>query len=402
MRRLLGFFVLGFLTITGFQIIFQISDGKIHLEGYLKEPFVVIMLLLFIAFSWWDYFIFEILSTRLTGLMLAFIFGTIEGLFNAIPFLTVFWIFTTLLLFGKEKEAYYLTLLGIPVAFFNSYMHPDAAAFIWGVFGLMIGYTENAIIEEMAEGDIDLATFYFFTLGPLGFIPYSLQEALGHLLYAKRENEKIYYPVAPALYTAFILPFYLVMIHYKELPVWMTGIIGSPNFWGRAMLLAFAAIFFGIVFSPEGMLKFVHYLTLILIGEGLAYKHLNNVLSENRLIIALITVFVILTFIELIFLSGKLHYHGYSTVNPYILRWVSLGLAIWGLAQLFPYFQGIASPDVLKDAGILEALLLTLYLILLKRDYGGLSAYDVVNGALGTALLSLTLAYFYPSLRTLI
>ncbi|MFA4646413.1 hypothetical protein P8X24_03965 [Pyrococcus kukulkanii] len=402
MRRVLGFFVLGFLTIVGFQIIFKISDGKIHLEGYLKDPFVVIMLILFIAFSWWDYFVFGILSTRLTGLMLAFIFGTIGGLFNAIPFLIVFWIFTTLLLFGREREAYYLTLLGIPIAFFNSYMHPDAAAFIWGVFGLMIGYTENAIIEKMAEGDIDLTTFYFFTLGPLGFIPYSFQESLGHLLYAKKEEDNIYYPVAPALYTAFILPFYLVIIHYKELPVWMTGIVGSPNFWGRAMLLAFAAIFFGIVLSPEGMLKFVHYLTLVLIGEGMAYKYLHNILSENKLVITLIAVFAILSFIELIFLSGELHYHGYSTVNPYILRWASLGLAIWGLAQLFPYFQELVSPDVLKNAGILEALLFTLYIILVKRDYGELPPYDIINGALGTALLSLTLAYFYPTLRALI
>ncbi len=209
-RRIIGFFILLLATLT------YIASTK-----DLTFAFAIGYVLL--LFAWTDYFSFIIYTYPAFGAIAGFLIGNLKGLLYGVPTGLAFVLFAALTSANKERAATVVFLLSIPIALVNSYLYPVSSPINWAFIGLMVGIIENAIVEEMAEGDVFIISLYFMTLGPLAFIPTALQAFTGRAFFEKRFNNGTAYPVGPAMFVIAVPLFMLVphLVNKNVLPEWL-------------------------------------------------------------------------------------------------------------------------------------------------------------------------------------
>ncbi len=164
--------------------------------------------------------------------IVGFFLGNLDGLLYAIPTGLVFLLFAALMSANREGLATLVFFASIPVAVINSQHYPVASPIAWALVGLMLGLIENAVIEEMAEGDIFIISLYFMALGPLAFIPLAFQSIAGRTFYKKQIDENRYgYPVGPAMFVVSVPLFMIVndLIDSRGLPDWLSTGLHTPS-----------------------------------------------------------------------------------------------------------------------------------------------------------------------------
>ncbi|ASJ09272.1 hypothetical protein A3L11_08535 [Thermococcus siculi] len=318
--------------------------------------FVQVLGLILLLFAWTDYMSLIIYPAFGMVALGAFFLGNLDGLFSSLPMLALFTLFAALLSTDRERWAFRVFLLSIPVAFISSYLWEESSPVSWAMVGLMLGYVENAVVEEMAEGDVYILALYFMALGPLGFIPFALQRPLGILLYSIETEEGILYPVGPGTFVVSvpILVTIKSLVSSGSLPGWLffAHQQGIPNstavLIGGAIGLYIATHYFLDVESLLGAMAglSVGIITFVLIGLIALF------LGDHGHTIASIVLFIFAFFYSIgaaywaFDAFSKLHYHGGSSIDPMMMAFGSLAGAIalamlfmllsWGLFQSVP------------------------------------------------------------------
>ncbi|GAB6134928.1 hypothetical protein [Thermococcus prieurii] len=248
--RTVGFFVLLFASFTFLSFVGAVMSSGSDL------PFSAVVGLVLLLYAWTDYVYFAIDITYGLAILIGFLAADLEGVFYAIPMDILYLVFIYLMRRNSERLATLLFVLSVPLALVNSYLVPPSSAIAWMVVGLMAGIVENAVVEEMAEGDPIMIALYFMALGPLALVPFAFQNVTGRTLFAK-ENR---WPVGPAMFTVAVPLFKPILDQWdSKLPDWLLYVQyhGVPHS-SLGVLVGFLTLFWlGFhlirVLSNEGM-----------------------------------------------------------------------------------------------------------------------------------------------------
>lgn len=116
-NRFFGFIILSIATLVYF----------LKLEEVNSETVGILVFLILLGFAWTDYSKFIIRTSFGVATFLAFFGYVFESLFYAIPFFMIFLVYAYLLSIDKERKAFYLSMVSIPIAIVYSYLIPDAS-----------------------------------------------------------------------------------------------------------------------------------------------------------------------------------------------------------------------------------------------------------------------------------
>ncbi|NJE13339.1 hypothetical protein [Thermococcus sp. LS2] len=305
----------------------------------------------------------------------------------------LFIIFGIATLFNREKIAYWAFLASIPIAFINSYLEPHAIVPIWTLIGLMLGFTEHAIVEEMAEGDIYIISLYFALFGPFAFIPYAAQNVVGNLIYYRREA--MGWPVGPAMFVVAApvfallanakLPEFLVYAYHHSPP--------NPDLAGWVMI---GIIFLSIIVSEAFILS-------LLISIGLAtYVGAVVCMVYGEWIAGWVSLIVLVASLVILRAFGKLHIHNASSVAPEELFWGSSVISVvMSAVLLLSAIRVLQVNEVV--VGILTAVLMAVVGYWKVKKVGNAETwgwwftprYFLVNGVIAGFWIGLTLYKAY-------
>ncbi|ALM76257.1 hypothetical protein [Thermococcus barophilus] len=378
----------------GFLLIFASLISLLYGMEIQNESLLAVAGVLFI-FALTDY-VAMVIPVKLAQ---AGFFGVIALYFSYLGYaylvFPLFIIFGTATLFNRERIAYWAFLASVPLAFVNSYLEPHASVPIWTLIGLMLGFTEHAIVEEMAEGDIYIISLYFALLGPFAFIPYAAQNVVGSLLYYRKEAGG--WPVGPAMFVTAAPVF--ALITKAKLPEFLIYAYNhSPPNPNLATYVTFAIFFLSVIVSEAFILVLLVSFGLAAYTGMLAYFIWGEKAGETVTLVVLLGSLVILK------VKGKLHIQNASSVSPEELFWGSSAIAVIMTAfLLFSAVKAFSIHEVIS--GIITGTLLATvgYWKVKKAEMWGwwfTPRYFLINGAvtgfwIGVALYK---AYFFVSL----
>ena len=320
--------------VLGFIVLAIASLQFISFSGNIEMNFAIAIGLVLLLFAWTDYFRLIVLTPFAFAAMLGFFLGNLDGLLYAIPIGLVFLLFAALMSANREGLATLVFFASIPVAIINSRHYPVASPVAWALVGLMLGLIENAVIEEMAEGDIFIISLYFMALGPLAFIPLAFQLITGETLYKRQIDENRYaYPVGPAMFVVSVPLFMIVndLIDSRGLPDWLfyahfhgiahplLGIIGAavgyfilPGMMGefeKEGISTGGAIMGAVAGMVGGVVSMALVAELGMYVEKLGYENLATVLAFVALAALFFGGMAAFAFFS------RLHYEGRSSIN---------------------------------------------------------------------------------------
>ena len=347
--------------IFGFLILFLASIRFLGFMWDYELDFALAIAFVLLVFAWTDYSDLIIYTPLAFGAMVGFFLGNLKGMFYSIPTGLAFLVFAYLISSGREKEATLTFLASLPLALANSYFFPVSSPVDWSLVGLMVGLIENAVIEEMADGDIFIIALYFMVLGPFAFIPVAFQIFVGMIFYER----KLFfggsgYPVGPAMFVVSVPLFILFeqLTIPERLPAWLfyayfhgvtnpsLGILGAIV--GAALLpkilesAPFRDIDFvgGIMGATAGAIAAI--LTLAIFEMLMRHAGNSGNLSSALYLLSLVAT-IIAGLAGLIFFS-KVHYEGTSSINWALWTWgLNLGviaLSISILPEALSIFPG--------------------------------------------------------------
>ncbi|MEO2151105.1 MAG: hypothetical protein ABGW50_00380, partial [Thermococcus sp.] len=316
-----------------------------------------------LAFAWMDFAKLVIYVFLAFGAMAGFFLGNLEALLYATPVGMAYLLFAYLISRNREKLATAVFVLSIPLPIINSYFFPRASTVSWGLIGLMAGVIENAVIEEMAEGDVFIISLYFMALGPFAFIPLAFQTIIGLSLYER----DVGHPVGPAMFIVAV-PIFMLSSHLASthaLPEWL--FYGYYHGVTNGKLALIGALFgtvgipyllsedggYSLQKGPEitltggtmgaiagliaGLLTFVAVAFLGCYIYDMGYHNPGGIIVLGSILLA---------FIAGGFAWGefsKVHYEGRSSVNWYIWFWgmslVAVGLSLYLLPLAWETFR---------------------------------------------------------------
>ncbi len=355
-KKALGFIVLAVTSLT-FLELFDLDNGN----------FAVFIAYVLLIFAWMDYAKLVIYVFLAFGAIAGFFLGNLNGLFYGFPTGLAYLLFAYLLSTNRERLATRVFVLSIPLAIITARFFPISSTVIWGLIGLMAGAIENAVIEEMAEGDVFIIALYFMALGPFAFIPLALQTMTGIILFEKQYYDRSVYPVGPAMFVVsvpiFALLDYLASTH--SLPEWLFyGYYHGVTNPKLAVLGAFLGTF-GIPFllsseqdtgitidfevtvagatigAVAGLVAGLATLSALgVLGfyvDKLGYHNLAGVL----VLVALLGSFMVGGIVWVEF--SQLHYEGRSSINSYLWLWgieiASILLSLYLLRYAWGLFE---------------------------------------------------------------
>lgn len=360
-RELVGK-ALGFIVLAIASLQFLSFTDNIETNFAIAIGFVLLL------FAWTDYLHLIVLTPFAFAAIVGFFLGNLDGLLYAIPTGLVFLLFAALMSANREGLATLVFFASIPVAIINSQHYPIASPIGWALVGLMLGLIENAVIEEMAEGDIFIISLYFMALGPLAFIPLAFQLIPGETLYKRLIDENRYgYPVGPAMFVVSVPLFMIVndLISSKGLPEWLF----YAHFHGvKHPLLALVGAAVGYYILPgmvaelenegistggaimgavAGMVGGIVSMALVaelgMYVERLGYKHLATLLAFVALAALFFGGFGSFA------LFSRLHYEGRSSINRTLWFWwlslTAVALSVYFLptaVSVFPRAKPLA------------------------------------------------------------
>ncbi|NJF24398.1 hypothetical protein [Thermococcus sp. Bubb.Bath] len=371
------------------------SDSKVNMvEG------IGLVLLLF---AWTDFRDFVIFPIFAISAFIGFFVGNYGRIIYSFLVAIFFVAFSLLLGANKEKEATYVFLAALPVAVLSSYYMPGGSALDWSLIGLMLGYIENTVIEEMAEGDVYIIALYFMALGPLAFIPYGLQVITGTALY----SEEIRYPVGPAMFLP-ATPLFLwlpKLTSSRLIPSWLF----YPQVHGlthpsAAFAVALISIF--IVAGAEYYIKVSNLLAVIsgffafvvtLLASLTVFVLVNKLLTgkfsgEPSTWVALFIVFV--SFVvgaDVAMYSSNLHYEGKSSIDvtPFCL-----GALIFGIILTVLVLAAALDVKLLDRKAVIVSLLSSALMFILTKYTMGPSKGEPIDAVTGISLVGSIFAGF--------
>lgn len=345
--RAVGFFVLLLSSLTFLSLLLYV----INRNGL---PFSAAVGFVLLIYAWSDYRHFIINVTYGLAVLIGFLVADFEGLVYALPLGLTYLVFIYLMRKNRERLAAVLLAVSLPLALASSYLVPPSGLVAWTLVGLMAGIAENAIVEEMAEGDPIMIALYFMALGPLALIPFALQNITGRVLFAK----EIGWPVGPAMFTVSVPLFELVFGDASSrLPGWLIYVQNHGVPHGTAGILAgvfvlWSGLGIGIIktLADEGM-NFVEIVAgimtaavaflLALIGVGAAGYYLNSTGHTTASYAVLLAGFVLMAIVAVKAVRlPRFHYEKKSSISW--LRWtagiflladgLSIGLLfkVWG------------------------------------------------------------------------
>ncbi|QDA31658.1 hypothetical protein FH039_08685 [Thermococcus indicus] len=323
-------------------IIMAVASLWVILEPHFwRSPSTIFPVLVIAATAWSDYLNQAVPTKIIYAAFISMSIISFESFLHSYFLLPLFWAFTLALTSGKERIAYALTVIALPAAFISSRLWPASQTASWMLVGLMIGYTENVVMEDTAEGDIYLTALYFALLGPLAVIQYAARDAVGYAFFLKDSYGIRFYPVGAAM---FVL----------SVPVLKTGPVslGYPNDTLTALsaVVGLLALIYisrygqGAMLFSFFFLTFIVFLPLWAISGGIPL---------------LLPAFGIAMIAVRKTAGGFLHYHGFSTVTPGELRALIDGIAVF-----------LTIPYVLEHATLIVpviAITFSLWVLLLSR-----------------------------------
>ncbi|AIU70786.1 hypothetical protein TEU_10825 [Thermococcus eurythermalis] len=209
LKNAVGFVLLGTASLTFLEWADQFNDFT----------FALAIAYVLLAFAWMDFAKLVIYVFLAFGAIAGFFLGNLKALFYATPVGLAYLLFGVLMDSNREKLATAVFVLSIPLLIINSKFFPQASIVSWGLIGLMAGVIENAVIEEMAEGDVFIISLYFMALGPFAFIPLAFQFITGLSFYERDRG----YPVGPAMFIIAVPVFMLIyhLLSNNALPEWL-------------------------------------------------------------------------------------------------------------------------------------------------------------------------------------
>ncbi|NJE10073.1 hypothetical protein [Thermococcus sp. MAR1] len=354
--KALGFIVLTVTSLT-FLELFDLDNGN----------FAVFIAYVLLIFAWMDYFKLIIYVFLAFGAIAGFFLGNLDGLIYGFPTGLAYLLFAYLLSTNRERLATLVFVLSIPLAIITAKFFPISSTVIWGLIGLMAGAIENAVIEEMAEGDVFIIALYFMALGPFAFIPLALQAVTGITLFEKQYYDGSVYPVGPAMFVVSV-PLFALLNHLastNSLPEWLfygyyhgvtnpklavigafLGTFGIPFLLsleqGTGTTMDFEVTVAGATIGAVAGLV-AGLATLGALGvlgfyvDKLGYHNLAGVLA----LVALLGSFVVGGVVWVGF--SQLHYEGRSSINPYLWLWgieiASILLSLYLLRYAWGLFE---------------------------------------------------------------
>jgi len=369
--------------------------------------FAIAIFIVLMLFAWTDYFRFIILVSPGYAAMAGFFLGNLDGIVYAAPTGLIFLLFAYLMGSNREKAATLVFLLSIPVAVVNSRHYPLASPIAWAIVGLMAGLIENAVIEEMADGDVFIVALYFMALGPFAFIPLAFQNFIGLAFYSKQVERGYAYPVGPAMFVIAV-PIFILLEHFVSsngLPDWLlyAHFHGIPH-PRLAIISAFAGYFIIPLFSqsiPEiekesgeqltlpglvmgavaGLIGGITSMALVAMAgmyvEKLGYKNLATLLAFLALAAFLFGGLVAMAF------SLRLHYEGKSSIDPFLWFW-GLELAAIVLSLYLIPSAWRAFPDARTLAPAFGAIITLWSYVVMRKEM----SLDELSGPWKGALLT--------------
>ncbi|AFL96146.1 hypothetical protein CL1_1951 [Thermococcus cleftensis] len=361
LRRKVGFLV---LALTSWAFLAQTD-----IENATFATTVAFILLLF---AWTDYFSFVIYIAPAFGAIAGLFAGNFDGIYYGIPTGLAFVLFALLMSRNREKLATLVFLLTLPLAVVNAHLYPVSSAIVWTFIGLMVGLIENAVIEEMAGGDVLIIALYFMALGPLAFIPTALQTFTGRALFEKVFDDVSAYPVGPAMFVIALplflatpglvenhyLPEWLFYAHFHGLqsPGWAFFVgLGAMFLSGYATSLGdddpIAAIMGLTAGLVVGMVVLVGLVLLGMYVEGLGHEGLSTLLALGALALSLFA--WLFSAVSL----APLHYEGKSSIPPHLWFW---GLNAVALLLSVPLLPKLWRPG---EGTFITALLVALFFL---------------------------------------
>jgi len=374
----------------GFVLLLLSSLTYMGLTDTNGANFAVWIGYLLMTFAWTDYFSFVIYTFPAFGAIAGFLVGNLDGVLYGLPTGLAFVVFAALLSRNRERLATLVFLLSIPMALVNSYAYPISSPVNWALIGLMVGLIENAVVEEMAEGDVFIIALYFMALGPLAFIPTAFQLFTGRAFFEKRFHGGSYYPVGPATFVVAVPLFILVpaLVGGRALPEWLFYAhfhgVQRPG-WG---ILAGLAATFGLPYLLADYQRYSSDSELSLAGGtmGAVAGLVAGVLTLAA--VGLVAIYVgehgretlagvlaIGAFIAAVFVGGvtgvefsKLHYAGESSIDAF--RWF-LGINVAALVLSIAVL--VESPSNGELPILTGALTTALFLVSVwdEREYLG-------------------------------
>jgi len=377
-QRVSNLIGLGLLFISSMTFLGWVNDSTIN--------FALAIGIVLLIFAWTDYF--KLLINVLFGFaaIVGFFIGNIEGVFYALPTGVLFILFAYLNDRNRERAATAVFLFALPVALINSYYFHEGGPIAWALVGLMIGIIENAVVENMAEGDVFIIALYFMALGPLAFIPLALEGILGITLYTREIEifDDYVYPLGPAMFITSVPLFYAIpeLVRNGWLPSWLfyAHAHGVPH-PGYAMVFGvLGAVVIGYMLngleeddSPVGLLMAgVSALIAAMLtfgGVGLlgvylqdhGYEHLTTIAGIGAIVLPFVVGAYVMVY------TFNLHYEGRSSINSDLWK---LGIRAVGVA-----LSAITLPGVWKlfaethKTALALALFLPLWFLLkLERE----------------------------------
>lgn len=384
----------------GFVILLLSSLTYLSLTDTADLNFATAIGLLLLAFAWTDYFSFIIYVFLAFGAIAGFFIGNLDGVLYGTPTGLAFVLFAALVSHNRERLATLVFLLSLPLALVNSYLYPVSSPINWALVGLMVGIIENAVVEEMAEGDVFIIALYFMALGPLAFIPTALQAFTGKAFFEKRLYGGVYYPVGPAMFVVAVPLFLLVpsLVGGKVLPEWLfyahfhgvqspgwavfaglVGTFGLPHLLKDADVENVAG---GTMGAIAGLITGL--LTLVVVGLGAMYV---EDLGRGNLagvvaLAALLGAFMVGMGTWAYF--SELHYEGESSIPYFLWFWGLNALALLLSVPLLREAWRELPAELALPTGVLTALLF-LFSAWEEREYLG---YPWLAALTGLAFIS--------------